>query len=647
MQPPITKEDIQYAEKILLPEGELFDDERINFIKNLNTIDLQACPGSGKTTCLLAKLLILAKHRTFVDGVGILVLSHTNAAIDEIKEKIYKHCPELFTYPNYIGTIQGFVDNFLAIPFYIQTYGHSPYRIDDDIFNERIKKVVSLPQNTGLSNWLARRPNIQYKILKDSFFDLNGNLVIPMNSPPKVGTSVHDSLSRIRLGLLKEGSLQFKDAFYLAELYITKYPNIINLIQKRFAFVFIDEMQDTDVDQMRIINLLFSTLRPGTVLQRLGDQNQAIYQQDFKSEAVWVLKEEFLSLTGSKRLSIPIANAIKNIALFPQDLTGNSKRQKIKPKILIFDDSTVTRVLSKFGEIIVKENLHLNKKNIFKAIGWRKEIKEEDGEEESGKLCLKSYFDFDNSKQKSRADYALFSDYFFISNDLISEKGVAIVKDRFLKALVKALRLSEVKNSEGVYFNPASVLAFIKINNKEEYDKLMSNLYAWAKAFFSNEDIYLELRAYVIHLLTKVFIVQKASDALKQFMVTSTTQSEDKQTERSKSSNSFIYDSEGTFIDIQVNSVHGVKGETHTGTLYLETYYYNDGGKSYESQRLIKQIKGVRVGGSLGKRVQESLKVAYVGLSRPTDLLCFAIHSSRLSDQDILELKNNWEIIKV
>jgi len=75
MQPEkiqVTDEDIKYTEKILLEEREYFDDERIAFIKNFEPIDLQAVPGSGKTTALLAKLLILERHLPFKDGSGIL-----------------------------------------------------------------------------------------------------------------------------------------------------------------------------------------------------------------------------------------------------------------------------------------------------------------------------------------------------------------------------------------------------------------------------------------------------------------------------------------------------------------------------------------------------------------------------------------------
>ena len=93
----ITDNDIAYAESILLPSGKRFDDERKIFIKNFDTVDLQAVPGSGKTTALLAKLLILERYLPFKDGSGILVISHTNSAMDEITNKIGGYCPKLFS----------------------------------------------------------------------------------------------------------------------------------------------------------------------------------------------------------------------------------------------------------------------------------------------------------------------------------------------------------------------------------------------------------------------------------------------------------------------------------------------------------------------------------------------------------------------
>ena len=70
----ITDEDIRYSEGILLAENQSFDQERRDFIKNMQTIDLQAVPGSGKTTALLAKLLILETKLPLKNGEGVLLI---------------------------------------------------------------------------------------------------------------------------------------------------------------------------------------------------------------------------------------------------------------------------------------------------------------------------------------------------------------------------------------------------------------------------------------------------------------------------------------------------------------------------------------------------------------------------------------------
>ena len=84
MQINITDKDISWAERILLPTAEHFDEEQKAVIKCFETKDICACPGSGKTTALLAKLLILSQHMPLKNNRGICVLTHTNVAIDEI-----------------------------------------------------------------------------------------------------------------------------------------------------------------------------------------------------------------------------------------------------------------------------------------------------------------------------------------------------------------------------------------------------------------------------------------------------------------------------------------------------------------------------------------------------------------------------------
>ncbi|MEA1992034.1 MAG: hypothetical protein U9N58_07555, partial [Thermodesulfobacteriota bacterium] len=63
----ITDHDIERTERLLLPRGCHFSDERRAFIRCMESRDVVACPGSGKTTALLAKLLILSTRMPFAD----------------------------------------------------------------------------------------------------------------------------------------------------------------------------------------------------------------------------------------------------------------------------------------------------------------------------------------------------------------------------------------------------------------------------------------------------------------------------------------------------------------------------------------------------------------------------------------------------
>lgn len=637
----VTDEDVEYAGTILLPQGDVFDSERTAFIKNFDTIDLQACPGSGKTTCLLAKLLILGRYLPKIDQVGVLVLSHTNAAIDEIKDKVFKYSPELFQYPNFVGTIQSFVDYFLAIPFYTQKYGYQPNRIDDEIFNEKVWEPGAAIA------WLNQQQN-KIEFLRSLRFDINGDLITDIDGTSdkfkltnKTSTT-YQSLLSMRKKLMEEGYLCFDDAYYLGESYLGSYPKIADFIRLRFGFVFIDEMQDTDIHQMSIFDKIFPN-SCSSIVQRIGDQNQAIYGR-IKSDVVWNPRSGSLSLNGSKRLSESIADTVKNISLCPQELIGNSGRINIKPKILLFDDSSIKKVIPKFAEIIVENKLHTKEHPVFKAIGWRKRISD------SGGRGIESYFDdFFNVPQKNRIDYDYLEDYFNSNQKELESKGICILRQNLLNAIIKALRVSGTKNKDNKSFTSQSLLAFLRENHPDEYESLKQNLFTWSLNNCNCVDIKNDLITYAKHLLENVFSIAEVNSETELFLTGSriqeseTTSVIDSSTFRDKFCHT-VGDSE---VRIEVTTIHSVKGETHTATLYLETFYYNDSGKSYESQRLLEQLKGNRPIGKVGKRVQESQKMAYVGMTRPTDLLCLAIHKSSISVEEVDNLKVKWDVIEL
>ena len=62
----ITDNEIEVVEKMLLPENCHFADDAKEVIRHWKSTDVSACPGSGKTTVLLAKLKLIADRMSLL-----------------------------------------------------------------------------------------------------------------------------------------------------------------------------------------------------------------------------------------------------------------------------------------------------------------------------------------------------------------------------------------------------------------------------------------------------------------------------------------------------------------------------------------------------------------------------------------------------
>ena len=146
--PVILDEDIVWICGVLgLPEtafrGADGKDPRQAVIRSAGHLDIEACPGSGKTTLLVAKLAILARKWT-ESRSGLCVLSHTNVARLQIETRLGGTAAgqRLLGYPHFIGTIHGFINQFLALPW-LRSLGYQIEMIDDDVCLDRRWRALS------------------------------------------------------------------------------------------------------------------------------------------------------------------------------------------------------------------------------------------------------------------------------------------------------------------------------------------------------------------------------------------------------------------------------------------------------------------------------------------------------------------------
>ena len=644
MQPAIEISDdyISEAEKILLGTNGKFDEERRSFITDFETFDLQAVPGSGKTTALLAKLISLENFLPFENGSGILVLSHTNAAVDEIKNKIGQHCPKLFSYPNFVGTIQSFVDTFLAIPYYKKLYGKKPVRIDDEIYIEnhfpdfRLKAFLARrgDGNTLLYNYTLRSNNdLRLGVSNDLF---------PFGSH----TDTFKKIFAIKNSLRDRGFLSFNDAYVLADEYLKCCKKVKDILRLRFPYVFVDEMQDMDEHQYGLLEELFYC--PGKVVfQRIGDKNQAIFNEEASLADVWQ-DRDVKELNGSHRLSPRISQIVQALALRPIKVTGLGKNSDgsaidIKPKIIIYDDSTIEKVLPKFVAIIKELKtaglIPPPAQNGYKAVAW---TSRKEGELRGDKVKLNHFFEaFSKEQQKPKINYGSLESYLY--NFSSERRNFASIRKNLLNAVLRVLRLEEIVNAtDSRSFTKRSLLSFLKEKHPAVYSGLKLSLFRMCRLILMNKqsEALIILKAQVGDILSAFGKgIKKSNTFLAGVHTPSTTPTN---TGASALYNCYCEDD----IKVHVGTVHSVKGQTHTCTLYMETFYQRNIQKkgNYESTRISDQLLGATIPDDAHEFIKQTMKMTYVGFSRPTHLLCFAVHRDRY-EQSLKGLDGNiWDV---
>ena len=640
----ITDEDIEFAEELLLPEGKEFDEERRRVIKCLDSIDVHACPGSGKTTALLAKLVILAQKMPIRGNRGICVLTHTNVAIDEVERRVGLQANNLLRYPNFFGTIQAFVDKYLAIPAYIEFFSKRPHRIDNEIYFDFVERTYK-SMGCGTKSFIERKRE-PMSWLKNIRFDLEkGHLVNGLMGNKEFANDDCSSAKEIfnfKLGIMKKGYLCFDDAYFLAYQYVNKHGDQLkSILSERFAYVFVDEMQDTDIHQLNILDKVFDNTK-NIIIQRIGDPNQAIYSDtSTREDQLWNIREGSLCIIGSKRFSNSIAKIVSSLCCTTQNIIGNSEIEDIPPTIIAFDDENTSKVLECFGDQICKYNLHMGHKPVFKAVGWI--AKEHD------KRTLLSYWNgYKKTIKKKKTEFQCFQDYLQRGNDKTIQKlGSNHYRKNIMNIFVKILRLLNIKESEYNYYSEATLIRFLFKSHRECYKKLQLKLALWCISVHNGIDVSDDVRDF-INTDFKTAIGIQSYDSIKDFFTSGDTvvACDVNQEHESDNTGLYRYTKDGKNLDIEVATVHSVKGETHTATLYMETFY-----KQYDIERLINYLVNKGTDKSkkkkIGKEELKALRIAYVGMSRPSNLLCIAAHKDTIEPHEENFVKTGWEVVKL
>lgn len=625
--------DIESTEKILLPEGAHFPEDARNVIRCWHSTDVAACPGSGKTTVLLAKLKLLADRMPFVNGTGICVLSHTNVAVNEIKKRLSGCADKLLSYPNFIGTIQSFVDKFVTMPYLRNFAGRNVQAVDNLTYAQHMLNRMQNNPNYKSLNWVTknsfetgkqfsdRLDHTQALYIRDDGALCLGKLKKALAGANKPSAKQYNAL--IEDLLKNEGIMRYKDAYSYANEAINDLPQAYtDLFSSRFQYVFIDEYQDCDDVQRRAIETIFNSTKCTVI--KIGDSDQAIYNSSEAETPDWVPQDGFLPIMTSCRYSQEIANVIFKLKKDQQNITTFAGKTGIKPILLVFNPDQTNKVIGEFINVLDTHGLYDNK-GIYKAIGA---IRKKD----SSGLKIGSYWAEFDSSVKKQSDY----NYWVLIDDISTNllDGKLYKAERIVRKLIcHIFHYAKIRNLvSGKEFS----LSTIKKKLDDEYWDMYRQWIYELSRLQSSESVTINcLMRQKINELLKIINLQ-ADDIFDHlpvcFLDKATVVNQDKKIEK----NIFIDPIRGRRIEF--DTIHGVKGETHDATLYLET----DRQGASDLNRILPYY-GV---GKPGKSnlFDYSRKLAYVGMSRPRKLLCVAMQAKTYEKSNNV-FANDWEII--
>ncbi len=178
------------------------------------------------------------------------------------------------------------------------------------MYNRKIKNIYL--KNQKSLYWLKNRGEAE--TLASYWFEPKELHIVKDWNNPNIGvkrtTPTYKKIFNIRHTVLEEGILSYNNAYTLAVRYINNYPALVNLFYHRFAFIFIDEMQDTDSHQLKVFNYIFN--KEYQVIQCVGDPNQAIYSK-VRKDIVWKPESDALHFSESFRFGPNITEILKTV----------------------------------------------------------------------------------------------------------------------------------------------------------------------------------------------------------------------------------------------------------------------------------------------------------------------------------------------
>lgn len=236
-------------------------------LSNDNEIMLVAGAGTGKTNTIVKKIIYLIKEQRVIP-YNILAVTFTNKAVREIRERVNN---SLCTNHSgvVVNTFHQLAKSILDKDDNYQLLGYKSLKILEDEGREKIlDKIIKY-------NDMYNRVNEFNKTIKGLLIDFNAK---KNNRYIESSNKEYEELFKqlyhaYVLEVFANGYIELDDLVNLVIVLLERYPEIRKEVSLAFDYIFVDEYQDVNKEQYKLIKLLKNKNKVLIV----GDEDQAIY----------------------------------------------------------------------------------------------------------------------------------------------------------------------------------------------------------------------------------------------------------------------------------------------------------------------------------------------------------------------------------
>ncbi|MCI0468872.1 MAG: UvrD-helicase domain-containing protein, partial [Nitrospirae bacterium] len=579
--------------------------------------------GSGKTRVITYKFAHLVKKKRY-KPVSILAVTFTNKASSEMKERICRLLTEDIRNP-WIGTFHSQCSKILRKEIRALGYTSDFVIYDDD---DKCAMVRQILKELKIYEALYRGVAGRISLLKSS-------LVTPEEFLAKGdGFSFDEKLGRVYMRYQDElkrcNALDFDDLIMLTVRLFEDNPTVLRKYQDNFAYILVDEFQDTNQSQYRLLHLLASSEQNICVV---GDDDQSIYkfrgadvsnmlnfEKDFKDTKIIKLEQNYRSTQNI--LDVSGAVISKNPVRKPKNLwTEKGEGEKIYYCRLNSEGEEAKHVARSIKDLYLQYNYNYNAFAILYRVNMQSRALED-------------------ALREAVIPYHVVS-------------GISFYHRREIKDIISYIRLS-VNHDDNVSFRriintpPRGIGASTIAKIEQEAKKNSTSLYGTVRTMIKAGNLSPAIKEKIGKFIKTIEDIShesynSAADMLK-VIIEKTGYIEGIEEERVENVHEFISSAEGVSVKDFIERISlsiSDKESPKTDSVALMTLH---SAKGLEFPVVF--IVGIEDGIlpyfraiNNASEMQEERRLFYVGMTRAKDILCLSSASRRRQYSKIREQK--------